>query len=447
MAKVQPGPKHGHSNSEVTKVVANLVFGETDKVILCKLSSLLSQSSVEELLVDFASSDAEEVCVLLANMQETTPKTINHIRVMIEEAELKIPAQHCKVFVLLLHFPPAQFFQHCYPSLFLKGWDHCYLDALAHSTVEGVVNVRDWFFKCCFPTEESRHGAPDTLLKTLKELLPQAMSIISARVFFGNKKDNSFNSTMDVTQRSKVLKILLVDRGVGEVLCEKFRAYWKPKVMGEYLEKAATFSKMRESSLNITDAIQTQFKALFMDFCVYMLARANENFNLDTVYAEDTDSPIQYAEDSSNPIQKLFLEIFMIFPVPKLHQLNLLSNNLPSLQPPIQCFHFPFFTCVCEEMEKQVELSGEAANLRLDLLADRTCLMDSFSPNNPATKLQALTEAVLADLQPKLQVSEWSVAISPQERFGLQDMHSAIAQLNSCIWHAEKFLTLLLIHA
>lgn len=95
----------------------------------------------------------------------------------------------------------------------------------------------------------------------------------------------------------------------------------------------------------------------------------------------------------------------MIFPVPKLHQLNFLSNNLPGLQPPVQCLHFPFFTCVCEEMEKQVELSGEAANLQFDLLADRTRLVDSLSSSNPATKLQALKEVVLADLRPQLLVS------------------------------------------
>lgn len=382
--------------------MATLIFEQTDKLVVHKLSSLLSQSSVQELLEDFVGSETAQVCLLVANMQETSPKTINHIRVMIEEAELRARAQQCKLFVLLLHFPPAQFFQYCYPVLFLKGWEHSYLDTIAHSTVKGVVDIQDWFFKCCFPADDESSNEPDVLLQSLTQLLPQAISVLSARVYFGSKRDGSFNSSMNATQRSNALKTLLFEKGVGDVLCEKFRSYWKPKVMAEYLERAATFSKQHESTLNITDSIQTQFKGLFMDFCVYMLTRANENFNLDIVYAEGV----------SSPTHKLFIGIFKLYPVPKLNQLKLLSNHLPALQAPLHCPGFPFFSYVCGVMEKRVEWSGEAANLQLDLLADHTHQepgMDSLSPsgppNNPGAKFQALVAAVLADLQPQLQVS------------------------------------------
>ena len=383
--------------------MADYVFKETDKLIMHKLSNLLSQSSVEELLKDFVSSDTAEVCVLLANMQETERKTLNHVRVMIEEAELA-PAQRCKMFVLLLHFPPNQFFQHCYPSLFLKGWDHCYLDSLAHSTVEGVVDIQDWFFKCYFPVEKSspRGQGKDTLLQTLTELLPQAILIMSARVTFGNKKDVSFNSSMSASQRIKALQILLFDRGVGIVLCKKFQAYWDPEVMAEYLERATTFSKQRESTLSITDTIQSQFKALFMDFCVYMLAKANENFNLDIIYTEN----------SVSPTHKLFLDIFMTLEVPKLQYLNVLSNNLPRLQPLVQKPHFPFFIYVYQQMEKQVELSEESTNLEMDLLSNYHLGKGRRPPGDgPAVKLQVLVEAVLTDLGPKLQVSIYTSGI------------------------------------
>lgn len=382
----------GADATHASKVVANLVFDDTSKLILCKLSGFLSQTSVEELLSNFVSSKSAEVCVLLANTQDTTCKTINHIRVMMEEAELR-PAECCKVFVLLLHFPPAQFFQHCYPSLFLKGWDHCYLDALAHSAVKGVINIEDWLFKC-FLKKEGHPDAPNTLLQTLTELLPQAIPIISSRVTFGKKSDGTFNSAMNATQRSKALRVLLLDRGLGNVLCQKFEAYWKPEVMIGYLERAAAFSKQRESTLNITDAVQAQFKALFMDFCVYMIARTNEKFNLD----------IAYAKDAEPEIRRLFLNLFMVFPVPQLHQLNWFCNNLPSLQPAVQFVRFPFFTFICEEMEKRVELCGEAANVRLELLADYHQL-EGRKSSGPSTKLKALAGAVLDNLTPLLQVN------------------------------------------
>lgn len=399
------GKSVGNFILDDTEMLGNLVFEDTRKLMVQKLSSLQSQSSAQELLADFMRSDTAEVCVLLANMEETTCKTINHIRVMIEEAEweaaeLHTPPQCCKVFVLLLHFPPAQFFNHCYPALSLKGWDHCYLDTVVHSAEKGVVDIRDWFFKCCFPTMEPSLDEPDTLLEALNRFLPQTISVLSARVYFGNKKDGSFNSAMNATQRSSALKVLLFEKGLGEVLCDRFRAYWRPKVMVEYMERAAKFSKERESTLNITDSIQTQFKALFMDFCVFMLTRANENFNLDIVYIED----------SSSPLHKLFLDIFKIWPVPELDDLNRLSNSLPSLQLLVSCPHFPFFSHVYGLLEKQVDSSSKAVNLQMDVLADSTNKEKTgeefrWQKKPSINKLQKLIGAVMADLEPRLQVS------------------------------------------
>lgn len=407
--------------------IRNFVFEDTDKLIMCKLSSLQSQSSMQELLRDFVSSDTAEVCVLLANMQETTQKTINHIRVMIEEAELATPTLHWKVFVLLLHFPPAQFFQHCYPTLFLKGWDHCYLDTIGHNPAKGVVDIRDWFFKCCFPAEPdpscetapsdeptsestlaiSEHSnsvpvfrscIPDegaicdpsgpsdlmldksepansnALVHALSQLLPQTTSLISSRVQLGCN-----NITMN-----QMLKTLL-EQGFGEILRDKFQVYWTPKVMAECLERAATFSKKRESTLNITDTIQTQFKALFVDFCVYMLTLANSYFSLASFYAEDP----------SSSVRALFTSILKIFPVPKLN--HLITNNSPDIpQSPVHC-HFPFFTYIYNLMEKQVEFCRKSEKLQHDLLVDHNLQTNFFHTGN---SLEELMPVVLSTLEP-----------------------------------------------
>ena len=311
---------------DLEEMVHDLVYEEqeTSKLVMHKVSSFQSQSSVHEFLSDFVSSDQAKVCVLLANMQETAQSTINHIRVMIEEVEPKPPDVCRKLFLLLLHFSPAQFFQHCYPVLFLKGWDNCYLDTVAHSTVKGVVDIQHWFFECCFPGVSE----PDTLLEALTHLLHQSISGISARICL----DDSAN----------IIKTFL-NKGVGEILCKKFRAYWKPKLMAQYLEEAATFSMHRESTLNITDSIQTQIKALFEDFCVYMLMQANQSFSLKTLCNEDL----------SSPVHKLFIDILNDFPVPKLQELKLLTSNSLSIRPPTYCLHFPFFVIIYDLLEKQ----------------------------------------------------------------------------------------------
>lgn len=345
---------------DVEQTLSDLVFEKTKQLVVYKLSNVVSQTAIQELLKEFIHSDKTNVCVIVANMQETSKQIVNHLRIMIEETEALAPQQQ-KLFVFLLHFPPAQFFKPCYPSLFLKGWDHCYLDTIAHSTVKGVIDIRDWFWQCCFQSDgEQQDEEGDSLVKALNDILPQAIPIISSRVFFGVREGGSFNAPMSGSARSKALKDLLFDRGVGNVLCERFRSYWKPAVMAEYLDRAASFSKNRESTLNITDSIQTMFKTLFFDFLVYMISRINDRYNVDVLFDKDC----------SPAIQLLFLDILQVFPLPALSQVNVLSTNLQAPQHISHIPTFPFFMFVSGSMEKLVEKSQEEANVKIDILED-----------------------------------------------------------------------------
>ena len=323
-------------------------------------------------------------------MQETSQQVVNHLRIMIEEAEMH-STQQAKLFVMLLHFPPAQFFDPCYPSLFLKGWDHCYLDTVAHSTSQGVVNIRDWLWRCCFPKKTPLPPQKDSLVLALKEILPEAISILSSRMFFGSSREGSFNQPMNGSQRSKDLRELLFKKGVGEVLCEKFCSYWKPAVMAEYLDKAATFTNDRESTLNLTDSVQTMFKSLFFDFLVYLLSRINEEFNID----------ILFDYDCTPAVQKLFLDILRLFPLPKLSQLHVLSTSL-TVPTPKHSPRFPFFKIVCEAVERIVEQSHEDTNVKLDLLQEEKAESIDSTPFRIYDHLQ---EAVRTGVEGKMKVN------------------------------------------
>ena len=322
-----------------------------------------------------------QVCLLVVNMQETPRQVVNHLRIMVEEAEL-LSTQRAKLFVMLLHFPPAQFFDHCYPSLFLNGWDHCYLDTVAHIVDKGVIDIQNWFWRCCFPKDASEN---DSLVKALEDILPEAIPVLYSRVFFGSNKHGSFNKPMNGSQRSEALKELLFMKGVGQILCEKFCSYWKPAVMTKYLERAAVFTKDHESTLNITDSIQIVFKGLFFDFLVYMLSRINDAYNIDVLFDSDckdsyskaleskkSDSKTSDNKDSdrkNSAVQKLFLNILQAFSLPKLSQLQFLSTSL--LAPTADHSpNFPFFKVVCEAMEKIVKQSHEDANVHLDLFQE-----------------------------------------------------------------------------
>ncbi len=387
------------------EVVEKFVFVETNKLVVYKVSSILSQTTIQDFVKNFLDSETAEVCLLIVNMQETTKEIVNHVRIMIEEAETLSTKQTTKMFVMLLHFPPAQFYQPCYPSLFLKGWDHCYLDTIAHSTVQGVVDIRDWFWQCCFPNQSSQLDK-DTLLQALLGILPQSISVLSARVFFGSRQNGSFNCSMNGLDRSKALNELLSKSGqdgktVGQILCEKFRTYWKPSVMAEQLEKAAIFSRNRESTLNITESIQSNFKSLFLDFLVYMVSRMNENYNVD----------ILFDEDCSAAVKDVFLQILSVFPTSKLSKVSLLSNSLLQPKPLVYTPKFPFFRIVCDIMEKVVEQSREDANVTLDILSEITSPPNSSldlavrSVMTPQDILTTLQQAISCRIAEKMEVS------------------------------------------
>lgn len=159
-----------------------------------------------------------------------------------------------------------------------------------------------------------------------------------------------------------MLKTLLFDKGVGIVLCERFRSYWKPSVMSEYLEKAVAFTRSKDSTLNITDSIHTTFKSLFFDFLVYMISRINEDCNIDVLFQVSC----------TVAIQSLFLDIVRVFKVPKLTDLKVRSTQMQQGRSASLYYlpQFPFFKSVSGEMERLVEESREEANTKTNIVGD-----------------------------------------------------------------------------
>ena len=342
-----------HAVVNKIKELENLVFAESDKLFFCKLSRVSSQSSLKELLKTFASLPGTEVCVLVANMQDTSRQVVNHIRIMIEEIEKVVkklyPQRTRKLYVFLLHFPPAQLFDACYPSCFMKEWDHYYLDTISHKGLKGVVDIQDWFLQCCFPKHVPHINLEsDSLMQTLREILTQSVHILTSKVDFGSEEGRSFNCPMNGAQRNLALQELLDSKGIGHILCKRFRGYWTHSNMVKVLnQSAAMCSKKSESSISITDLIQMQFKEFFYNFLAYMLSKINENCNLDLLFDDDC----------TPPVVELFAEILRVFPIPEFSEL---STNLPIPELVNHTPHFPFFHLVYSSIESIVEQSQPA---------------------------------------------------------------------------------------
>ena len=285
---------------------------DTHSLMVCKVSSLHSQSKFDKLLEDFIKSNCY-LLFLTASVQDVTEKMVNHLRVIVEEAESQIKNTN-KLFVLLLHFPPAMFFDPCYSSLFLQGWDHHYLDG--------------------------------KMVAALECMLEDAVPVIASR--------SVLKTGTNASQRTSIIKDLLLKKRIGIVLSQRFAKYWNPQTMVELLQKVSSFTYSRKSTLNITDAIQTTFRSLFFDFLVYMFAKLNADHNLD----------ILLDEQCTQPTLELFLSLLQTIPVPGLKLLQVISaTGFPS-SPKESSYHpkFPFFKYVCEAVDKCIDESIEKVN-------------------------------------------------------------------------------------
>ena len=170
-------------------------------------------------------------------------------------------------------------------------------------------------------------------MKACRSLLSDTIPILAAHVHDGFNFKRPFMQPMKASERCSKLKELLISKGVGEKLCQLFRSYWKPPVLAKYLERAATFTQNRKSSLNLTDAVQTMFRSAFTDFILYMVSRMKQDRNIDVLFSDGC----------TEAVEQLFLSLMDCLPLPKLNQLKLYAGSLPTPKLQEKTPQFPFF--------------------------------------------------------------------------------------------------------
>ena len=312
---------------------------------------MLSEDVIKKKLGSFCNDSPCSIFLATANMHDITIKMINHFRIMIEEKEREFKTID-KLFVLLLHFTPSQFFNPCYPALFIQGWDHFYLDSLSceASNIESAcVDIKQCFRHCLFPKQSS------SMMFDFQCLLPQAITFASARVPIATSQylDDAFNQPMAIYQREEILKKLFDDMKFGCLLCDLFMQYWTPQQTHQFLVDAADFTSSNESSLSIVRYINTRVSGLFSNYILYMIAFMNEDGNLDIL-----------ASDSSESQVELFAEILKATELPKLSSIHSLCKSLH--EPKYMGFKFPFFRTVFNEVEMIAETSRETVKQKMN---------------------------------------------------------------------------------
>ena len=374
------------------------------KLVICKLTNTVSQAKLQDVLKNFASSMIHEVLIVIVDMQQTSIQVVNHLRIMMEEVENgSSPSGNPeKITVLLLHFQPTMFFEPCYPSLFLQGWGHYYLDTIVPGTVEGSIDIKDWF-ECCYSSQQPH--VPTSLQHVLRFLLQESVPVLSSRVVFTSNDCGCFNKAMSELERCTVLRTLFNEKEVGYILCDLFSSYWKPSVMRRHLERAATFTMKCESTLNLTDSIQTMFKSLFVEFLVYMVSAMNEGFGID----------ILFDDRCSVATKDMFYAILKAFPIPNLPDLKSLNKDCyrklstKKHQNVIKSKRLPFFMLIYEELDRMIKESGKEIGLHSELefsgLQDPQSKYAEFKAQTSQQRSTILCNILERSVQSALQVS------------------------------------------
>ena len=360
------------------------MFSDEEQLVVQKLSTMTTFTNVNELLKSFADHPTQKTMLIIVNMQETTRDVVNHLRIMIEEAESQ-SSDKKKVYSLLLHFPSSKVISHCYPAMFVQGWDFHYLDVLGYSPKGGIIDIRDWFKQCC----SSSSSSDCSLVTQLSSLLQEAILFISSHMFFGSHAKSSFNKPMSLPERIAALEELFFKKGVGEILCERFNSYWQPSVMVEYLERAAVLAQQQETSLSVIDSLQTIFKNLFFDFLIYMVYKMNEGMNIDVIFNPDCTPEMSH----------LFLEILKIYPIPKLSELKMLliandSSNFTVCDTTFSPPKFPFFCLVSSVVEKIVDQSRRDFSENVNMLSESADPSSSLFQTPEQRRLKTMIEVI-----------------------------------------------------
>ena len=255
------------NRQKLKRVFPNIEDDTIDTMCILQVLQNSIGSDISRKVKKFLVLENYDLLMMLVNVQEISRETINYLRIMIEELEFELN-EH-KHFIILLHFPSENFYKHCYPALFLDGWNHCYLDAIAPSEKTGVIDLKSCF-QYCFLNENPANLK--FMEKTVEVLLDAEVSAFSA-ARIGTLQCNSEVTFANVSSLLSQAK----SHSIGNSLKVKFCQQWTPSKMMQLLQQAANSAILREYTLNMTDAINTLLKSSFYDFMHYMVTILNKH--------------------------------------------------------------------------------------------------------------------------------------------------------------------------
>ena len=353
------------------------------------ITSTTSQQNINHILKQFFDSEQSEVLVLVADMNELSKDCISHVRLLIEEKEARCKVKANKLIYVLLHFSSNMFYTHCYPSIFLNGWQHIYFDTIGEAKADSHINIQKWLTYCLLQQKGSSiehitsHTEPFFVTKSimitwLHNLLPN----VSISIGIQKTKDIDKLCGNKTIHDCWYQLLFGFNNMISDVIMERFSYFWQQDTTNKLSQQAARYSMKYHSSCTLSNTIKTTVESSFKDVALYLLSIINRTMAIHTI--------LKCKEGSTDCVVSLFCQILSILPIPKsieeiklqLHEFNRRHKNCRN---DISSPRFPFFISVFQSMEA---ILNKALNL---VISTVTIEDNQLSNSSDPLRLEGVT--------------------------------------------------------
>ncbi len=306
----------------------------TSDVAVIKVSVIHSQDSFKKEIDLFYKDNILKVLLLIIDVQESSPEMINHIRMIVDEAQ-PIDSEVTKKVVLLLHFPSSMFSSGYYPTLFLHGWKYRYIDSLAHSAESGDLDMELLIKNCLVKNlDDSMDPVYDyhSLLSILHHSAENISPLLTA--YF---KSNKYITKTDI-------RYVLTDEDTIALICKRFLHYLDAGRCLQYLDNAAKAAYERESTINMKSHIEVRIKNnMFKNFLIYVIT---------FFHVHGVTKSLLAVNQATESLERFIRDLLPSIPVPDIFQLTNGSSYYSSVACNECSYECPFFLHIYDGIEK-----------------------------------------------------------------------------------------------
>ena len=326
------------------------------------ITSNTSQQKLNQVLEEFFNARAAvgkgkcDVLVLAADMNNLHKDTINHARLLIEEIEISYMCSgklsSNKLVFFVLHFPCNLFYSHCYPSLFMNGWQHLYMDMIGQVKSECFIDMEQWLSICLLQDKDQKeilsHTSNFVKDTMMDDWLKEWVSMISKSIQFPATKD--FPKDTGIHDTKCYWEKLLFTLESDKVIKRRFGSFWSQDAMTKLSQQAAAYALTYKSTCTLTNTIKATVQSSFKDVVLYFLSKANQSMTINTVLRNE-----DICESSVSV--KLFNNILAVLPIPKSLQevklqLTVLNQQKGTVNEKLMnAPQFPFFNIIFQLVE------------------------------------------------------------------------------------------------